>query len=98
MKTIVDDRTKLVTISGIEYEAAKLIFQYLKSWPEKRSALAGHWQYSKETKTFLLEMLTIEQVVLLDTLMCGGLRQLSDLIECLDNALETIIDSATPET
>ena len=97
MKTIVDDRQKLVSITGIEFEAAKMIFQYLKSWPEKRAAIAGHWRFNKKTKTFMLEMLTIEQVVMLDTLMCGCLRELNDLIECLDHALESVIDT-TPET
>ena len=91
MKTILDDRTKLVTIVGIEIEMAKLIFQYLKSWPEKRSAIAGHWRYSKKTKTFMLVLLTLEQVVMLDVVMCSSLRQLNDLIECLDNALEMAI-------
>jgi len=91
MKTILDDRTKLVTIIGIEIEMAKLIFQYLKSWPEKRSAIAGHWRYNQKTKTFMLVMLTVQQVVMLDVWMCSSLRQLNDLIECLDTALEQSI-------
>ena len=91
MKTILDDRTKLVTIAGIEFELALSLFQYLQLQPEQRSKIAGHWTMDTEGRTISLEMLTLEQVVMLDVVMCSRLRQLNDLIECLDNALEMAI-------
>ena len=85
------ETTKLNSILDIEYELALSIFQNLHSKPEKRAMLTGSWRYNKKNKTFWLEDLTPEQVTMLDILMCDRLRAISDMVECLDYALETII-------
>ena len=94
MKAIVDDRTKLVSITGIEFELALSMYQYLQSQPEQRSKIAGHWTMDTQDKTISLEMLTLEQVIMLDVLMGNRLMQLSDLVMALDFALETAVDSS----
>jgi len=76
----------------MEYELALILFQYIDGIPEgKRPKLMGHWRLNSQKKTVSLVMLTIGQVTMLDVMMCSRLRAVSDLVECLDFALEQAV-------
>ena len=88
MKIKFDEKTKLTDIIGIDYELALMLFQSLKLQAGCRSRLAGHWNIDPKTKTFSIEMLTLDQIVMLDILLVARLSAVSDLVEALDHALE----------
>ena len=88
MKIKFDEKTRLTDIHGIDYELALMLFQSLKLQTGLRIRLAGHWNIDPETKTFSIEMLTLDQVVMLDILLVARLRAVSDLVEALDHTLE----------